>query len=141
MKNTNKNATVMDIVIIFFILLCNFIYILVLKQLHEPIIYQDDIIYILPFFLMIFAHNALIKGKAYSLWLYLIIFSYGLVYLSHKFMNYHYLFYLAEIGSLSNMFITTELQLLIMLLCSPYILFTLYFLWKNYKILYNHNDR
>ncbi|WP_147323601.1 hypothetical protein [Absiella sp. AM54-8XD] len=50
MKNTNKNAVVLDIVIIFFILLSNFIYILVLKQLHEPIIYQDDIIYILPFF-------------------------------------------------------------------------------------------
>lgn len=37
MKNTNKNAVVLDIVIIFFILLSNFIYILVLKQLHEPI--------------------------------------------------------------------------------------------------------
>lgn len=119
MKNTNKNAVVLDIVIIFFILLSNFIYILVLKQLHEPIIYQDDIIYILHFFIMIFAHKALIKGKAYSLWLYLIIFSYGLIYLSQKFMNYHYLFYLMEIGSSSNIFIKTELQLLIMLLCSP----------------------
>ena len=141
MKNINKNAVTLDIIITLFITLSNFVYILVLIQLHEPIIYQNDVIYIIPFSIMIFAHKVMTKGKGYSLWLYLGVFIYSLFYLSIRFMNYQYLFYLTQTGSLSNMAITTELQLLILLLCIPYMLSVSYFLWKSYKILQNDNER